>query len=265
MAKGPSENGIFTKEFILEIALKLLGFFFIIGVVLVMLLIGLKIGEVTLNFGPVAIRFSTPEPKENQPASGSQKNIFFDDFSNPKSGWGSSRDANGSTDYENGAYRILINGIGDNGNGMDYWANPGLGSQLPADVQVEVDASKIGGPDDNDFGVICRYTSTNDKDSYYQFMASSDGYVGIMFVTAGDQKVISADTLVESDAVRQGKATNHFRADCIGDVLTLYINDKLVATAKDSTLTGGDVGLIAGTYATPGTDILFDNFTVKEP
>ncbi|MEI7844406.1 MAG: hypothetical protein WCK35_01250 [Chloroflexota bacterium] len=264
MAKTPSENGIFTKEFILEIVLKLLGFFFIVVTILVMLLIGLKIGEVTLSCRRVASRFSTLETGEKQPAS-PHNYIFFDDFSNPKSGWARSRDSDGMTDYENGTYRIQINTIGQNGNGMNYWANAGLESQLSADVQIEVDASKAGGSDDNDFGVMCRYTSTNDVDSYYQFLASSDGYAGIMLVTNGDQKVISADKLQPSDAVRKGKATNHIRADCIGDTLTLYINNKLVASAKDTSLIGGDVGLIASTYSSPGTDILFDNFAVRAP
>jgi hypothetical protein len=34
---------------------------------------------------------------------------------------------------------------------------------------------------------------------------------------------------------------------------------------EDSTLTSGDVGLMAGTFSNPGTDILFDNFVVRQP
>lgn len=37
----------------------------------------------------------------------------------------------------------------------DAWANQSR--SFPGDVRIEVDAAKIGGPDDNDFGVICRY------------------------------------------------------------------------------------------------------------
>ena len=61
------------------------------------------------------------------------------------------------------------------------------------------------------------------------------------------------------------KVLNHIRADCIGNELTLYVNGQQVATATDSEFTGGDIGVIAGTFSTPGTDIHFDNFVVTRP
>ena len=126
--------------------------------------------------------------------------LFKDDFSSTSSGWDTVRDTDGITDYENGAYRIQIKTIGTNGNGMSYWASPGLESQLPGDVRIEVDATKSAGPDDNDFGVMCRYTSANDTPSFYQFMVTSDGYVGIVLVSGGDQQMLSSDKLQPSDA-----------------------------------------------------------------
>jgi hypothetical protein len=33
----------------------------------------------------------------------------------------------------------------------------------------------------------------------------------------------------------------------------------------DSSFSSGDVGLIAGSFATEGTDIHFDNFVVRQP
>jgi hypothetical protein len=77
--------------------------------------------------------------------------------------------------------------------------------------------------------------------------------------------MISSDKLQPSDAVKQGATLNRVRADCVGDSLTLYVNGQKVATATDTSLTTGDVGLIAGTYNEPGTDILFDNFVVTKP
>lgn len=193
------------------------------------------------------------------------KVIFKDDFSSSSSGWDQVRDSDGITDYEKEAYQIQINTIGVNGNGMSYWASPGLASQMPADLKIEVDATMVGGPEDNDFGVICRYTTQNDTPSFYQFMATSDGYVGIMLVSGSDQTIISAEKLEPSDLVKKGQASNHLRADCIGNTLTLYVNGKKAASATDSKLTGGDIGLIAGTYSAPGTDIMFDNFVVSKP
>jgi hypothetical protein len=60
-------------------------------------------------------------------------------------------------------------------------------------------------------------------------------------------------------------ATNHIRADCIQDKLSLYVNGVHLIDVIDGDLLEGNVGLIAGTWDTPGTDILFDNFLVIQP
>jgi len=194
------------------------------------------------------------------------KVIFKDDFSNTSSGWNQLRDSDGITDYEKDAYEIKVDTIGKSGNGMSFWARPDLGSQMPVDLIVEVDATKIGGPDDNDFGVLCRYNKTNDEASFYEFLATSDGYVGIVLIQGNGDTVISAEKLQPSDLVKQGAATNHIRATCIGNSLTLYVNGSKAASATDSTLTSaGDVGVVAGTYSTSGTDVMFDNFLVSKP
>lgn len=186
--------------------------------------------------------------------------LFQDDFSNPSSGWDQYSDADGSTDYDNGAYRIRVNKVQ-----YTYWANPGQ-ETLPGDVRVEVDATKAGGPDSNDFGVICRYHQGDGTADFYQFVTTSDGYAGIVIVMANKQTVLSKDGLLQPyDAIRQGEATNHITAECIGSTLTLYVNGVQVDSVTDTTLTGGDVGLIAGSYEEGGVDILFDNFVVTRP
>jgi hypothetical protein len=45
----------------------------------------------------------------------------------------------------------------------------------------------------------------------------------------------------------------------------LYVNGSQVATATDSSFSGGMVGLSSASYDTAGTDILFDNFFVYRP
>ena len=180
--------------------------------------------------------------------------LFQDDFSEPSSGWDQVRSDDGITDYENGIYRILV--LGED---MDIWANPNLNF---TDVRIEVDTQKAGGPDNNDFGVICRY---KDVENYYFMIISSDGYYGIGKKINGEYDIIGTESLPPSEEINQGKATNHIRADCVGSTLSLYVNGKLIATQEDSDFTSGDVGLIAGTYDTIGTDIHFDNFKVLKP
>jgi hypothetical protein len=180
--------------------------------------------------------------------------LFQDDFSDSSSGWDSVRDADGMTDYEGGAYRIQVLKPD-----YDFWANPGLSF---TDTHIEVDASKQGGPDDNDFGVICRYLDTN---NFYFFVISSDGYYGIGKVLDGEHILIDMDNMTPSDHIKLGSVSNAIRADCIGSTLTLYVNGQLVDSKEDSTFTSGDVGLMAGTFDTPGTDIAFDNYIVLKP
>ena len=143
---------------------------------------------------------------------------------------------------------------------FDSWANPD--SNVFSDVSIEVDATKNSGPDDNDFGVICRYQAV---DQFYYAVISSDGFYGITKVSTDTTNLLGATELQPSDAINQGTASNHIRFDCQGDVLTLYVNGQQVDQQTDSEYTSGNVGLIAGTYDTPGTDILFDNFSVYQP
>jgi hypothetical protein len=181
--------------------------------------------------------------------------IFSDDFSNPNSGWDRVDQTDFYSDYFENAYRITVHS-----KMSDSWANPD--DNVFGGVSIEVDATKNAGPDDNDFGVICRYQST---DQFYYAVISSDGYYGITKVTSASSTLIGRDSLEFSDAIHQGSATNHIRFDCLGNVLTLYVNGHQIDQQNDSDYTTGNVGLIAGTYDTPGTDILFDNFFVYQP
>ena len=181
--------------------------------------------------------------------------LFSDDFSNTDNKWDQVTESTRSSDYYNNAYRITVNDTNS-----DAWANPG--SESFTDVQIEVDATKNSGPDDNDFGIICRYT---DVDQFYYGVVSSDGYYGIMKMTRDGGMPIGSDSLLESDKIIQGDASNHIRFDCVGSTLTLYVNSTQVDQQTDSTYTTGNVGLIAGTFDTAGTDVLFDNLFVYKP
>ena len=180
--------------------------------------------------------------------------LFQDDFSDTSSGWDRVNVSEGVTDYANGKYRIYVNSTDTDG-----WANPGLNF---TDTVISVDATKMAGPDDNDLGVICRY---QDIDNFYQFIISSDGFYGIARVVDGTQELIGETDLLPSDAIKLGNVTNQIQAKCVGSNLTLSINGEQIASFDDTTFTSGDVGLFAGTFSEPGTDIHFDNFKVTKP
>ena len=181
--------------------------------------------------------------------------LFSDDFSNTDNKWDQVTEATRTTDYYNNAYHIVVDDTNS-----DAWANPGKESFT--DVHIEVDTTKNGGPDDNDFGIICRYT---DIDQFYYGVISSDGYYGIMKMTSDGGTLIGVENLLQSDKIAQGTSTNKIRFDCIGTTLTLYVNGSQLDQQTDSDYTAGNVGLIAGTFDTSGTDILFDNFFIYKP
>lgn len=209
---------------------------------------------VTPSATPTPTYTPTPEWTLTPTPTATQEYLFADDFSDPNSGWAQVEAGNRTTDYYNGAYRILVNVTN-----ADYESTPGY--QF-TDVLIDVDATKIGGPDDNDFGVICRYT---DSRNFYFFLISSDGFYGIAKATNGSRNLIGLDFMPASTAIHQGEATNHIRAECVGNQLRLIVNDVLLYEVQDNDHTTGDVGLIAGTFDIPGTDILFDDFFVRSP
>jgi hypothetical protein len=180
--------------------------------------------------------------------------LFQDDFSNANSGWGEWEEDGAQVKYNQGGLRILVNQPQ-----FDYWSVAG---RKFSDVQIEVDARLIGKETDNDYGVICRY---QDQGNFYMLVISSDGYFGIAKMKDGAYSMIGADQLQYSTAIAQGNSTNHLRADCVGQTLTLYANDQKLMQATDDEYLSGDVGLLAGAYDRGDVDILFDNFVVKKP
>lgn len=184
--------------------------------------------------------------------------LFQDDFSKTNSGWDRADWNEGLTDYGNDVYRMAIKVPS-----YDIWANPG--QYFEGDVRVEADATKVSGEDDNDFGLICRYSGSPESPNYYFFIMSSDGYAVIGKVTDGVTGYISSDRMEFSNAINQGSTLNHLRADCIGNNLTFFVNGQQVVSTTDSSYTGGDVGIVAGTFEIPSTEIVFDNFIVTKP
>jgi len=200
----------------------------------------------------LALTVQACQADSSRTASGSV--LFQDDFSNPSSGWLQGEDELGKTEYTNEGFRIYVQS-----EVSGKVAIPRLGF---TDVRIEVDATKLAGPDDNDYGVICRFV---DENNFYLFEISSDGYYSIGKYKDNELILIGMDKMRASEEIRQGQATNHLRADCVGSTLTLYVNGKKLAEVTDADFKAGDVGLIAGSFETPGVDIWFDNFTVLQP
>ena len=190
-------------------------------------------------------------PQDQALPSGST--LFVDDFSNPGSGFDHFKTAEGIMDYDSGGYRILVNALQTN-----FWATP---RKNFSDVRMEVDIGKLGGPDENRMGLLCRFSNTN----YYFFLITSDGFYGVGIYFDGQAILLGQSELKNSEAIQKGLAVNHLRADCAGNTLTFYVNNVQLTSVQDGTLQSGDVGLLTGTFDEPGVDVIYDNFAVLKP
>lgn len=180
--------------------------------------------------------------------------LFQDDFSDPGSGWRVLQNGQKLVNYDQGAFLIRVAEAG-----FSYWSTPRLKLK---DVRIDVDVEKRGGPDNNTYGILCRY---QDEDNFYSLVISSDGYYGIAKMKAGQQSLLGAEGMQVGEAIQQGAALNHLRADCSGNQLKLWVNGNALISVEDTDFTQGDVGVIASSTTEPGVEISFDNFIVQKP
>ncbi len=180
--------------------------------------------------------------------------LFEDDFSETGSGWDRYESEIGSTNYDHETYQILVNKPL-----VDLFATPG-GSYK--DVVVEVKATRLSGPLNNSFGIICRY---KDEQNFYAALISSDGYAGIFEVIDGKYHLLGHKEMIPVPAILGGTSANLVHLECIGNSLALAVNGSPVDAQQDKSYDDGDVGLIAGTFDEPGVRIAFDDFKVWQP
>jgi len=182
--------------------------------------------------------------------------LLQDEFSDPASGWPARGYEGNVMEYASGGYRMYVS-TADRDIIADHQ------STFPADVWIEVDISKIGGPDKNSFGVICRM---EDLQNFYLFEITSDG-LGAIGKFENDQKVtLSGEFFEPIHEVNQGNATNRIRAECEGSSLRLAVNGSPTLEVVDTTFAAaGRIGFIAGAADTAGTEVLYDNLVVLQP
>ncbi|HET8630830.1 MAG TPA: hypothetical protein VFL91_25710 [Thermomicrobiales bacterium] len=185
--------------------------------------------------------------------------ILKDDLSNPNSGWAQGQNANGSVAYADGGYRFTLT----QPDKALIASNPKLANLT--DTRVEVDATKIGGPDDNLFGIVCR--AADSRDFYVADISSGGSVAGLGDFALIKVKNGQATVLVAGadSAIHTGGATNRIRFDCVGNALTLYVNGERVVGVQDGDLASGAVALTAESGASPGVIIRFNNFTATKP
>jgi hypothetical protein len=131
---------------------------------------------------------------------------------------------------------------------------------LYTDVVLETQAANSG-KNNNNVSIVCRY---NEADrTWYEFNIANNGLYWILAFVDGDYKEIYSGG---SNLIKQGNDTNVYKASCIGNGLSLFINGEEVRTLQDTTysLREGQVGLSVTSFDVLPIEIDFEYFTIAE-
>jgi hypothetical protein len=180
-------------------------------------------------------------------------NDFFDDFSNPSSGWFVGEDEFVLSEYLNGEYRI-------------YTKQPGnyyLFSSQTCDrlsYKVEVDARWVGTPGPS-YGIL--FGILGDFTQFYLFEINTY-YQEYALRRFDPTSVFTIVWPTSSAAINPGDANNHLLVTRVGTQIVLEINGTELGTWDDDSISGlTRVGLVTRPYDNaPTSDARFDNFFV---
>ena len=198
------------------------------------------------------------QPRNAPDPCAGETTLFVDTFEgDPDCGWVQYDDSGLVAEVAAGGLQLTTSQPG-----KISWTNPGRSF---SDVIIEARSRQVSGPNDNAYGVICRYV---DRENFYVFLISGDGFYAIGKYATGRSQIqylTGNGEYVYSDAINQGNATNDIRVTCAGSDLSLAVNGFDLDTVTDDSFDTGDIGLGASTLD-PGTAvILFDNVRVSAP
>lgn len=179
--------------------------------------------------------------------------LYFDDFSDPGSGWYVYDSGDIKWSYQAGEYEILLRNA-------DWWGGASAPITAPADYSVEADMhSQLGNT--NSFGLIF---GLGDWDHFYVFLVYPDGQYYSLWRHDPDWTVIVDWTT--SPYVNPPGAANHLKVERTGSRIALNANGHQLTTVSDGTYTGYlRVGLYEQTEANAPGAVRFDNFEVRQP
>ncbi len=209
----------------------------------------------TLTAAPAAT------PTEAPTATPARGPVLFEDDFSVNSGWYVDQDEVGSYRVENGVYAITAQ-MTD----TQLWGNAGRSF---GDVVIDIDATQISGPpnDNSGYGVGCRVQENGD--GYFLRLTANGDYAIVRYTSSDDPDASGFIPLIDwtpTDAINQGKnTTNHITAICQGSSISLSVNGVLLGTAQDGTYPTGDIAVTATTFEAEPVTVHFDNLVVSEP
>ena len=208
---------------------------------------------------PIEIITTIPVPPDIQQDTQPVNVLFTEDFNAPSAEFEEFSDDNGSVGTKDGVYSVVSN--------IGLW-NWGRSTSEYSDVTAEFDVTMVNGPSTTNAGVglYCRLSFGDDTSlNGYLLAISLDGYYAILDFKAGSPSPLVDWTT--SDIVNQGSASNHIRATCDGNSLTLEVNGQVVATTVAGSTITGPIAFAAVSFqdGEPNMEAHFDNLVVSQP
>ena len=198
-------------------------------------------------FTSTPVLTSTPVPHTPRPTP-NDGSLLHEDFSDELSGWDRNTNSESTADYADGQYRIFVASPN-----REIWANPG--KWFADGIKIDVDVKYGKGPIHSDYGVICGYVDPN---NFFALTIGPDGWVEIFKRLNGERSTLFSET--KNPNIKE--KGNHLTAICGAQTLTLFVNNTQIAQVSDLYLSGGDIGLIAGSFEDAKVEFYFDNLVV---
>jgi hypothetical protein len=185
---------------------------------------------------------------------------YFDDFSDPTSGWYPGSSENLTHVYLDGEYQIRFEDWD-----MRYSVTPDL--VIPSsNYRVEADMRNAWfspGTYGLRFGVHWREVSPGDWQMDQTYQVLIDSYHQEYFVNKlAGSNWSTLRNWTSSAAINHFQETNHLRVDRVGTSIRIYINGYAMPAITDASYTssGRDAGIVAYSYDYRPVDMRFDNF-----
>ena len=182
--------------------------------------------------------------------------ILSDDFSTVR--WGTGTDTDSSIEYVNNALQMIVYT-----KNYFVWSTPD--AENYQNIHAETTLINNGTDSTTAFGIICnKQGSTN---NFHYLVVTPAGEYAIARAAEGQSDIFltNNDQWGTSDQIAENAASYRVGADCGNGTLTLYVDGQQIASATDSTYSGGGVALMvwSGEEAT-NTNVSFDDFLMTQ-
>jgi hypothetical protein len=180
--------------------------------------------------------------------------LFFDDFTDPSSGWWAWEDDDLAFDYNSGNYRIQVKRA-------SLFVYPRAPSVTCADCSIEVEAWRSTGGGSR-YGILFGYSVYSE---FYAFVIRPDEQeYYLRRYDRGSWVTLIPSTY--SPFINSGYSHNRLKVMREGSQIRLYVNDHYLVSYPDSTYTGERmVGVIARSMSEAPVWLRYDDFTVWGP